>query len=78
MGFSGVTENGVNFNQSTNDYAWKIIYSGSNIITLNKFSGITGTQHEVFMANDFKDIISHITANTLNYNSIIIIIWIMI
>ena len=70
MGFTNT--NGLNI--STSELGWKLIYNDTTkeIIMLDKFEGVTKTKKDAYMSTDFKDIVTHIQTNSLNYNSIIL------
>lgn len=70
MGFSEV--NGIN--TSTSDFQWKLIYDNSSkeIITLDKYNGVTRTKKDAYASTSFLDIANHIQTNSLNYNAITI------
>lgn len=69
MGFTKYTHNGKEYNKSSKEEQWKLVYDGTKIIIIDHDDGETSTSKDVFASKKFKDIQKFIEDNNLDINS---------
>ena len=68
--FEKKTNNGIEFNQSTNAKGWKIVHKDAQIILLECSTVSVGTINDVYFTPNFRSMMQYIKTNNLNVSSI--------